>query len=63
MIGWYTKAVLTVIASALVALAVQNSVRPVTAQGERCGGSTFSGGTIVPNPCMVEVTNWPRKLQ
>jgi hypothetical protein len=37
MVDRYTKCVLTVIAAALVALAVQQGLRPATAQGGGCG--------------------------
>jgi hypothetical protein len=37
MVDRYTKCVLTVIAAALVTIAVQQSIRPVTAQGGGCG--------------------------
>lgn len=52
MIDNYTKAVLTVIAVALTAIAVQMASGPAIAQGSGCGASWY-------DPCSVEVTNWP----
>lgn len=37
MVDRYTKCILTVIAGALVAIAVQQELRPATAQGGGCG--------------------------
>jgi hypothetical protein len=37
MVDRYTKCVLTVIAAALVTLAMQQGLRPATAQGGGCG--------------------------
>jgi hypothetical protein len=48
MIDTYTKAILTVIAGALIALVIQNSVRPATANEPPCGR--------VRNPCYVTST-------
>jgi hypothetical protein len=45
----YTKIVLTVIASTLAILVVQNATRPAIAQGGECGSRR--------NPCHVEVSN------
>ncbi len=47
MVDRYTKIVLTVIASALCALVVQNMFVPARAVGDSCGEWH--------NPCMVEV--------
>jgi hypothetical protein len=62
---WYLKAVLTVIAGALVAIAVQNGVQPARALGDGCGSSfdpcyvstRSMGGLAI--PLDVKVTNWP----
>ncbi len=47
----YTKAVLTVIAVALCAIAFQNVILPAQA-ASHCGENSW-------NPCYVEVENWP----
>ena len=51
MVDRYTKTVLTIIAVALCALVLQDTVRPVGALGEGCGGYF--------DPCHVEVTGTP----
>jgi len=48
MVDRYTKAVLTVIAAALVALAVQQAVPAASAARLECAGSYF-------DPCWVKV--------
>jgi hypothetical protein len=48
MVDRYTRAVLTVIAAALVALAVERDVGPAKAQGANCGERDSS-------PCYVAV--------
>ena len=50
MIDRYTKAVLTVIAAALVALVGQNAIGGASAQDEPCGRYKIS-------PCYVEATS------
>jgi hypothetical protein len=52
----YTKAVLTVIAVALCAIALQGSIRPASAIGGEGCGSTF-------NPCQVEIGNSPLNVR
>lgn len=46
----YTKTVLTIIAFALVAIAVQNTITPAQAVGGSCGGETYK-------PCYVKLVN------
>jgi hypothetical protein len=48
MLDRYTKFILTVIAAALVAIAVQNATRPARAQLAQCGN--------VQTPCYVRNT-------
>ena len=48
MADGYTKVVLTAIAAALVALAIQNAATPASAVGEGCGENRY-------DPCYVAV--------
>jgi len=52
----YTKAVLTIIAGALVVIAWQGWLRPATAQGSGCGGSPFSACYVkLPTGAVLDV--------
>ncbi|MBB3384158.1 hypothetical protein ACK83U_26005 (plasmid) [Rhizobium sp. WW22] len=46
----YTKTVLTIIAVALAALAIQNTITPAQAVGGGCGWNMY-------NPCFVKLVN------
>ena len=53
MIDTYTKAVLTIIAAALIAVVVQGSIEDASATADGCGDS-------IRNPCFVTIKEWPR---
>jgi hypothetical protein len=63
MVDRYTKVVLTVIAAALVMLAMRpwREPQPARAQGSECGNSRNPCfvTTGVLDPLRVQVTNWP----
>lgn len=50
----YTNAMLTIIAIALVAIAIQEGTRRASADAD-CGYSVI-------HPCNVYVTNWPNRF-
>ena len=63
----YTKAVLTLIAGALVVIAWQGTVRPANAQlGLGCGSSQSLPCYVAPSSMLgslpVSVTNWPPRF-
>lgn len=52
MVDGYTKAILTAIAVALAAIAVQQVTHRASAEAD-CGDRAL-------HPCYVSITNWPR---